>query len=416
MTVPTPEPRVQRFEDERYGLCAHWGLYSMLGRGEWAMFRENIPAEEYNKLAQTFTAEDFDARAWARMCKDAGMKFAILTTRHHDGFSLYDARGLSDFDAPHSAAKRDLIAEFCEGCRDEGIMPYFYHTTLDWQWQSQACNEAKFNEYLDYLLASVEVLCQNYGPIGGLNFDGNWSRWEADWKEERLYAMIHKNQPECIIINNPGVKMAGTVSSPNLDVVNFEQHRVAAVDHTGQDRYRAARLSQTLTTHWGYAANEMRYKSPEEVIKTIAKCLRVNAVYSLNIGPGAQGHIPEMDLATLRLVGRWCDTFADAIYDGVKPCPEVECVDDDFVTRKGDKMYYYAQTLSVRGHWTTAAQHKGAGPRPIKNLGKKVTSAKWLDNNEQLEVTTEGDTTSINCTGYAYGIDWAVRVAELTVA
>ena len=133
-TIPKPLPRIARFEKLGYGMFLHWGLYSQLGSGEWAMLNQEIPARDYNRLQQTFTAKDFDARAWARLAKTAGMRYITLTTRHHEGFSLYDTRGLSSFDAPHSPAKRDLVAEFVEGCRAEGIVPFFYHTTIDWQW------------------------------------------------------------------------------------------------------------------------------------------------------------------------------------------------------------------------------------------------------------------------------------------
>ena len=134
--IPQPLPRIARFEELGFGLFLHFGLYSLLGKGEWVQDFEKIPVQQYERLAERFTVEKFDARAMARLCRDAGMRYACLTTRHHDGFSLYDARGLSAFDAPHSAAGRDLVAEFVEGCRAEGIVPFLYHTTLDWRWDS----------------------------------------------------------------------------------------------------------------------------------------------------------------------------------------------------------------------------------------------------------------------------------------
>ena len=131
MAIPAPLPRIAEFEKFGMGMFIHWGLYSQLGRGEWVMFHEKIPKNEYMRLADTFTAENFDSRAIAALAKRAGMKYITITTRHHDGFSLYDTKGLSVFDAPHSAAGRDLIREFVDGCRAEGIVPCFYHTTLD---------------------------------------------------------------------------------------------------------------------------------------------------------------------------------------------------------------------------------------------------------------------------------------------
>ena len=252
--VPVPEPRIARFENLGYGLFLHWGVYSQLGRGEWVRQRENIAGEDYARLTGTFTAQDFDARALARTAKDAGMKYITLTTRHHDGFSLYDTRGLNDFDAPHSGAKRDLVAEFVEGCRAEGIVPFFYHTTLDWRFDSARCSDEKFNEYLSYLNDSVEILCANYGEIGGLWFDGNWSRKGADWQEDRLYATIRRHQPDAMIINNTGLSATGALGHPELDSVTFEQGLPKPLNRAGHPKYVAIEMCQTMNAHWGIGA------------------------------------------------------------------------------------------------------------------------------------------------------------------
>ncbi len=183
MAVPSPEPRVARFEQMGYGMFIHWGLYAQLGQGEWVQHLRKIPMEEYAKLKDRFTADGFDGRAIARIARESGMKYITLTSRHHDGFSLYDTRGLSEHDAPHSPAGRDLVAELIEGCHAEGILPLFYHTTLDW---FQPSFNDDFDAYLDYLHQSVEVLCTQYGDIGGLWFDGNWRKPDADRKEDRL--------------------------------------------------------------------------------------------------------------------------------------------------------------------------------------------------------------------------------------
>ncbi|MDQ0901868.1 alpha-L-fucosidase [Paenibacillus sp. V4I7] len=190
--IPEPSQHVAAFERMGFGMFIHWGLYSQLGRGEWVMNIDRIAKEEYRKLTDTFSAENFDAKMIASLAKKAGMKYIVLTTRHHDGFSLYDTRGLSTYDAPHSLAGRDLIAEFVDGCREEGIVPFFYHTTIDWYQESY---QEDFNAYLDYLIKSVEVLCKHYGKIGGFWFDGNWDKPLADWREDELYGMIRKYQP-----------------------------------------------------------------------------------------------------------------------------------------------------------------------------------------------------------------------------
>jgi len=155
--IPKPLQRVEYFEKLGYGMFIHWGLYSLLGKGEWAQSIYKIPIEEYQKLQSRFTAEDFDGREIAKVAKQAGMKYAVLTTRHHEGFSLFDTCGLNTFDAPHSPAKRDLVADFVSGCRQEGIIPFFYHTTLDWY---QSSFKDDFATYLKYLRDSVVIMAK----------------------------------------------------------------------------------------------------------------------------------------------------------------------------------------------------------------------------------------------------------------
>ena len=150
------------------------------------------------------------------------MKYITLTTRHHEGFSLYDTQGLSNYDAVHSPAGRDLVKEFVEGCRAEGIIPFFYHTTLDWYQESF---NKDFEAYLKYLRDSVRILCTNYGEIGGMWFDGNWSKPNEDWKLDKLYGMVRELQPEAMIIDNTGLRNRGEIGHPEIDCVTFEQGR-----------------------------------------------------------------------------------------------------------------------------------------------------------------------------------------------
>lgn len=170
MSIPTPKQYISDFEQLGFGMFVHWGLYSQLGKGEWIWNIGKMDGEEYCKLKDSFTAEDFDADELVLTAKKAGCKYITLTTRHHEGFSLYDTCGLNEFDAPHSPAGRDLIREFVDACNRHDIVPFFYHTTLDWHHPDF---KGDFDRYLEYLRQSVEILCKNYGKIGGLWFDGN---------------------------------------------------------------------------------------------------------------------------------------------------------------------------------------------------------------------------------------------------
>lgn len=410
---PKPLPRIARFERLGFGLFLHWGLYSQLGQGEWIQHFKKLPTRKYAELAKKFDAAEFDARAIARLAKEAGMRYITLTTRHHEGFSLYDTRGLSDFDAPHSSAGRDLVAEFVEGCRSEGIIPFFYHTTLDWRWDSAHCEMKKFNEYLDYLRASVEILCRHYGKIGGLWFDGNWSRPGADWKEDRLYATIRKYQPEAMIINNTGLEARGRIGHPELDSTTFEQGLPAAPDRRGLPKYLAGEMCETMNGHWGIGPDDFRFKGPTEIIERLCSCRKVGANYLLNVGPTASGRIPEYEASVLRLAGRWIQATGGTIYDA-RPWV-ARCSGRDFLLKGRGVYYYFAFDLARRGDAHVVLSAGGNGPRAIEGLSSRIRSVRWKDSGESIAFTQSkvGGLLALQCDGYDYGKDLVVRVAEL---
>ena len=414
-TTPTPSPRVSRFESLAFGMFIHWGLYSQLERGEWVQHSENIPIAEYAKLQNTFTARDFDARAIAKTAKKAGMKYITLTTRHHDGFSLYDTRGLDAFDAPHSAAGRDLVAEFVEGCRAEGIVPFFYHTTLDWRWDTEHCSDEKFKEYLDYLNDSVELLCSNYGEIGGLWFDGNWSRPGADWNEDRLYATIRKHQPEAMIINNTGLSEKGALGHPEIDSTTFEQGLPSMPDRAGHAKYVAGEMCQTMNSHWGIGGRDFDYLAPGKIIKDLAACRKVGANYLLNVGPTATGAIPAYEKATLERAGDWVALNSAAIYEA-RPC-QIKASGRDFVLRNGKTLYYFAHDLPRGGNPHVTIAGGSAGPRALSNLDEKIQSATWLDSGVEIAFAqnAENGLAALELTGYPYGSNLVVRVAKIEI-
>ena len=415
-SIPAPAPRIARFERLGYGLFLHWGLYSQLGQGEWAQNQQKIDVETYAELFKTFDASDFDARAIARLARESGMRYITLTTRHHEGFSLYDTRGLSDFDAPHSPAGRDLVAEFVEGCRAEGVVPFFYHTTLDWKWNSAKCSDAEFDRYLDYLNNSVEVLCRHYGEIGGLWFDGNWSRPNADWKEDRLYATIRKYQQEAMIINNTGLDALGAKGHPEIDSTTFEQGLPSAPDRRGWPKYVAGEMCETMSSHWGIGKKDFNFKSPADVIRHLCACRRAGANYLLNVGPTATGAIPPYEGAVLRKVGEWIALHGDLLYAG-RPV-ECQCAGLDFILEKDGAYYYFAHDLSRRGSSHVVTKGGGNGPRVVDQFPVAIQSVRWMDNDEAGRFTQSTDSSllTLDCQGYAYGYDMVVRVAELTAA
>ena len=412
-TIPKPEPRIARFEKMGFGMFIHWGLYSQLGRGEWVMHQEHIPRDRYRKLRDTFTAADFDGHEIARVAKSAGMKYITLTSRHHDGFSLYDTRGLTDWDVMHSPAKRDLIADFVEGCRAEGIVPFLYHTTLDWYQESF---NSDFPAYLDFLQKSVETLCTQYGPIGGFWFDGNWSKAKADWKEDRLYQMIRKHQPEAMIINNTGLHQRGKVGNPYIDSVTFEQGRPTPMDRRGMDKYLAGEMCQTMNRHWGIGKNDFAYMSPKEIIENLCACRKVGANYLLNVGPTAEGKIPDYEAAALGRSGDWVRMHAEAVYDAKPLAPAAK--GHDFALATDKHVYLFIHDLSTRGNANVALDVKGAGPREFTGLDRKIAAAEWIDNGQKLKFTQDAESgrLTVHCTGFPYGTNTVVRVVRLRTA
>jgi len=339
------------------------------------------------------------------------MKYITLTTRHHEGFSLYDTCGLCNYDAPHSPAKRDLIKEFVEACNEDGILPIFYHTTLDWY---QDSFENDFASYLEYLRKSIEILCTNYGKIGGFWFDGNWSKPQEDWKEDALYATIRKHQPDAMIINNTGLGKGGMLGNIELDSVTFEQSKPTQLNREGVPKYYAAEMCHTINSHWGIGRNDFNYKSTGDLIEMLCQSRKVGANYLLNIGPTAQGGILKIQEALLENVGEWIKLCGNSIYEG-KPS-DITCKGNDFVLKTDNDDYIYVFNLSISGNENVTVEGVGgAGNRTLENVIGTVQSISWVDNNELLEFKQdiESKTLTFNATGYPYGTNTVVRVANI---
>ena len=410
MSIPVPEKRIAHFEKLGFGMFIHWGLYSQLERGEWTFDLHKDSIDKYPDCFNNFTAEDFDAKAICQLAKKAGMKYITLTTRHHDGFSLYHTKGLSDYHVMHTPCKRDLIKEFVDACNEEGLMPMLYHTTLDWQ-HPDFNND--FDAYLEYLRKSVEILCTNYGKIGGLWFDGNWSKRGADWKLDELYGMIHRLQPDAMVINNTGLSEQGKTGHPEIDSVTFEQGQATVMNREGMDKYVAAEMCQTMNRHWGIAVNDLDYKSPRQMIERLCHARKVGANYLLNIGLTGQGGVTKITEALLEIIGQWTSMAKESLYEG-KPSTMVCNEDKDFVLEKDGYAYIYVHDLPLLGPKdVVVAYEKTDGDHSVRNVNRKVKSMKWVDNNEELLFTQDDDVLKYRATGYYYGTQLIVRIAKV---
>ena len=409
-TPPTPEPRVLRFEQLGFGMFVHFGLYSMNHYGEWGLKINELDPLAYEKLAQSFKVDSM--RPIVQTAKSAGCKYICLTTRHHEGFSLYDTKGLSDYDVMHTPTGRDLIAEFVEECRKEDIIPFLYHTTLDWHHPDF---DADFDAYLDYLYNSVELLCTNYGPIGGLWFDGNWSKPDADWKENRLYRMIHRHQPEAMVINNTGLRHRGEGGDPEIDAVTFECGMPEPLDRRGMPKYLAGEMCETLSDHWGMG-DDINFRSVKQMIEELCECRKAGANFLLNIGPEGDGSVSTIQRGIMECIGHWMDIYGTAIYNGR---PYLSYSDKrDFLLKDAtdDRVAYlfHFDPGQCRGNENVTLALAEEKATAFENVDRPVDTMVWMDSDEAIPFTQNGSTVSANLLGYPYGKSLCVRVAKVT--
>lgn len=399
---------IKEFENLGFGMFVHFGLYSVMGKGEWAKNLLKISDGEYFKLCEQYRPDEDWARELVAVAKKAGCRYITLTTRHHDGYSLYDTKGLNPLDAPHTCG-RDLVREFVDACREQEIIPFFYHTLVDWHEESF---EKDFPAYLSYLRKSVEILCTGYGKIGGLWFDGMWSKPDEDWEEDALYALIRKHQPEAMIINNTGLSALGELGHIELDSVTFERGKPAPINMEGAPKYVASEMSQVFADHWGYAAEDLNYKSPADMIRDLVSCRRYGANLLMNVGPMGNGKLRLMDRAIYELIGQWVSMNGKAIY-GPRPANiEVENKPDDFLLEKDGTYYLFCDKLPMSADPNVALEQEG-DYQDIFKLDKKIRRITWLDNGEEVSFEQNGDSVLVKTVPFTYGRQLVVRVAKI---
>lgn len=401
---------IKDFEKLGFGMFVHFGLYSMLGMGEWTKWMHQISSEEYDVLIERFDPKPDWAQEIVKLAKSAGCKYVTLTTRHHDGFSLFDTCGLNEFDAPHSKCSRDLVREFVDACHAEGIIPFFYHTLMDWHEETY---QTDFPAYLQYLRKSVEIICKNYGKIGGLWFDGMWDKPNTDWEEDALYATIRRYQPEAMIINNTGLGFQGALGHIELDSVTFERGKPRTINQEGAPKYVASEMCEVFCDNWGYAKDDLNYKSPAQMIRELAYCRRYRANMLMNLGPMGDGSIRDIDRATLHIMGTWVDFFDEALREPVPTEIVVEGKEDNFILKNGNTYYLFCYNLPMSGDANVVKN--GAAEYDCKfRLKDTIASAQWMDNGEELRFEQDGENVTMHTTPFCYGRNLVVRVAKIT--
>ncbi|MCC7293831.1 MAG: alpha-L-fucosidase [Phycisphaerales bacterium] len=330
----TPAEKDQRmawWREARFGMFIHWGLYAVPA-GEWGNRRDHaewirttaqIPLKQYDQFLAQFNPVKFDADAWVRMAKDAGMRYIVITSKHHDGFALFDSQ-VSDFDVMATPFKRDILKELSEACRKHGLKMCWYHSIMDWhhpdylprrEWETdRPAAGADFKKFTEYLHAQVTELLTNYGPIGVLWFDGEW---EATWSHEYgqpLYDLCRKLQPG-VIVNNRVDKGRGGMAGLTEDAkyagdFGTPEQEVPRTGIPGVDWESC----MTMNDHWGYNKNDKNFKSSRELIRLLVDIASKGGNFLLNIGPTAEGEFPAESVERLAAMGRWMKINGDAIY------------------------------------------------------------------------------------------------------
>jgi len=326
--VPPPdhERRIAWWREAKFGMFIHWGLYSVLGRHEWAMENEGIPVAEYEQLAKQFKPKPNAARDWAKLAKRAGMKYMVMTSKHHEGFCLFDTK-LTSYSAPKQAAGRDLVAEYVEAARAEGLRFGFYYSLMDWHHPDGArCldNEDARRRFVDYIHGQVRELCTNYGKIDILWYDVSWPLDAKGWESQKMNDMVFQLQPD-IIVNNRNA-LPGDFGTP-------EQQIEAA--KPGRD-WEAC---MTMNNSWGYHKADDDWKSPKMIARNLVTCAHGGGNYLLNIGPKPDGSIPEESTRILSTVGGWMDRNSQSIY-GTERSKMQWSLFGNF-TGKGNTVYFH---------------------------------------------------------------------------
>ena len=361
---PSPASLKSRewFEDARFGLFIHWGVYSVLGKGEWVMNNDKMSVADYEKLPERFNPTEFNPREWVAMAKDAGMKYITITSKHHDGFAMFGTKQ-SDWDiVDRTPYHKDVLKMLARECQRQGIKLFFYYSQLDWHnpdyfplgrtgQSSGRPTGGDWYRYLDYMDNQLRELLTNYGPIGGIWFDGMWDRPDADWRIEKTYSLIHSLQPAAMIGSNHHKK-----PFPGEDFQMIERDLPGAHTASFNTSYELGDLPletcDTVNGAWGYNSTDDKFKSPEQLIQYLARAAGNSANLLLNVGPMPTGKIQPEFVERLHAVGQWMHRNGESIY-GTRGGP-IKPQTWGVTTQKGNKIYVHVfaapgDTLALDG-------------------------------------------------------------------
>lgn len=359
---PTKENLEARkwFQEAKFGMFIHWGVYSILGDGEWVMNTQNIPIKAYEKLPTFFNPTGYDAEAWVKMAKDAGMKYITITSRHHDGFSMFDTKANNYDIVDGTPYGKDVLKQLADACHKEGIKLFFYYSLLDWHNddyfpRGRTGNDiagrgaGEWDNYIAFMKTQLTELLTNYGEIAGIWFDGHWDQklWDGerfgalqvDWHYDEIYKLIHDLQPQCLIGNNH-----------HLATIEGEDFQMFEKDLPGKNTTGFGtsasdigklpmEVCETINGSWGFNLQDRQHKSKEELIHYIVKAAGYGSNLLLNVGPMPNGKIQDEHQESLSEVGKWMKQNGATIY-GTMAGP-ISPSEKMATTQKGKTIYLH---------------------------------------------------------------------------
>ena len=345
----------QEFRDAKFGIFLHWGLYSMLATGEWTMTNKDLNYKEYAKLAGGFYPSKFDAAQWVSAIKASGAKYICITSRHHEGFSMFNTR-YSDYNIVDATPfKRDILKELADECHKQGIRLHFYYSHIDWYREDAPWGrtghgtgrpdpKGNWKSYYQFMNNQITELLTNYGEIGAIWFDGWWDQDQNpdfDWQLPEQYAMIHRLQPACLIGNNHH-----QTPFPGEDIQIFERD-LPGENTAGLSGQKVTALPletcETMNGMWGDKITDQDYKSPKTLIHYLVKAAGRDANLLMNIGPQPDGELPSTALERLAEVGDWMKIYGETIYGTRGGC--IASHPWGVTTQKGNKLYVHILDL-----------------------------------------------------------------------
>lgn len=356
--VPTPENLQNRkeFAESRLGIFIHWGLYSTFAQGEWYMNNASVDAREYAKAMNGFYPHRFDARQWVSAFKAAGAKYICFTTRHHEGFSMWDTRW-SDYNIMNTPYGKDIVRQLAEECHRQGIKLHLYYSHIDWTREdypagrtgrgSKRLDRADWPAYYRFMNNQLTELLTNYGEIGAIWFDGWWDH-DVDsvpfnWELEEQYKLIHDLQPGCLVGNN---HHQTPFEGEDIQIFERDVPGENKAGLSGQDiSALPLETCQTMNHSWGYRVTDQEYKSTRELIQLLVRTSGKGANLLLNVGPQPDGTLPEAALTRLAEMGKWLDRYGESIYATV--AGGYREGDNLITTRNGNVLYVHILNTDI---------------------------------------------------------------------